>query len=114
MPAHSYDNSFNGGNLRNALSRFQVITQESHRPTKDLDFLGFGSNDEAFLREEFSEIIKVPIDDGLIFNDISSSILQKGGKYQGVRLDIKGEFADTPVKGQVDIGFGSVIYRRCN
>lgn len=91
-------------------SAFQAITQKPHRPTKDVDFLGFGNNNEKFLREEFSEIIKVPVDDGIVFDDISSSILQKGGKYQGVRLDLKGKFADAPIKGQVDIGFGSVIY----
>jgi hypothetical protein len=90
-------------------SVFQILAGKAHRPTKDIDFLGFGTNNPQQLQEEFNEIIKIPLNDGLRFNDISTSILQAGQKYEGVRLDIKGNLEDVPIKGQIDIGFGSVI-----
>jgi hypothetical protein len=101
--------NFNQKYVIKGASVFQILTGKAHRPTEDIDFLGFGTNNPQQLQEEFNEIIKIPLNDGLRFSDISTSILQAGQKYEGVRLDIKGNLEDVPIKGQIDIGFGSVI-----
>lgn len=53
-------------------SVFQILAGTAHRTTKDIDFLGYGSSDEASLAKEFGEIIDIRIDDGLEFNAIAT------------------------------------------
>ena len=90
-------------------SVFQILNGSPHRPTADIDLLGFGSNNEADLKALFTEICSLNLDDGLVFSDIATDILQKGAKYQGVRLLISGNLDTIPFKTQVDISFNHVI-----
>ena len=80
-----------------------------HRPTADIDLLGFGSNKPEDLKKVFTDICNIKVNDGLEFTEISTDVLQKGTTYQGVRLLVKGSLEDVPFKTQVDIGFGHKI-----
>ena len=49
---------------------FHVWNMKLHRPTRDLDLLGFGPNDPETLRSVMLEIMRVPCeDDGLAFDE---------------------------------------------
>ena len=62
---------------------FWVWNQNFHRPTKDMDLLGFGSDDIAVLKEKFSNIIQIQSDDGLVFDrdKLQSSPIKEDAKY---------------------------------
>ena len=90
-------------------SVFQVFDGKPHRPTADIDLLGYGTNEPQKLKALFTEICSLSLSDGLNFTQISTDILQKGQKYQGVRLKIRGELENIPVTSQIDIGYGHII-----
>lgn len=51
---------------------FELWTEETHRPTRDADFLSIGSSDPRRLEAIFKEICVLPVaDDGLIFDPSS-------------------------------------------
>ena len=93
-------------------SVFQVWLGNPHRTTKDVDLLGFGSNDPEELKQTFSQILQQSYDDGIEFSEIESSVLQAGHKYEGIRLDVKGRLDTARLKLQVDIGYGHVVTPR--
>lgn len=45
---------------------FTVWFEVSHRPTKDLDLLGYGANDIAELEKTFISLCEVESEDGII------------------------------------------------
>ncbi len=90
-------------------SVFQVLEGRPHRPTADIDLLGFGTNEPQKLEETFTEICRLPLADGLNFQEISTEIVQKGQKYQGVRLKIRGTLDNIPFTSQIDVGYGHTI-----
>ena len=90
-------------------SVFQVLLGQPHRPTADIDLLGFGTNEPKKLKAVFTEICRIPTSDGLNFTEISTDLLQKGKKYQGVRLKIRGNLDNISFTTQVDVGYGHII-----
>ena len=69
-----YSNNF----ILKGASVFQIIQGSPHRPTADIDLLGYGSNKEEDLKSLFADICSIDLNDGLNFTDISTDILQKG------------------------------------
>lgn len=90
-------------------SVFQVLLGQPHRPTADIDLLGFGTNEPEKLKAIFTEICRIPTQDGLNFTEISTDLLQKGKKYQGVRLKIGGNLNSISFTTQVDVGYGHIV-----
>lgn len=83
-----------------------------HRATRDADLLGTGSPDLSRLRQIFSDILRVPVeDDGLEFDPASLRVeqIKPDDEYQGVRVELKGAIDNARVHVQVDVGFGDVI-----
>ena len=64
---------------------FSVWTGDLHRPTKDIDLLGFGSNDIDVLVNDFKIICATEADDGLIFDieSIQGVRIKEDSLYQG-------------------------------
>jgi hypothetical protein len=94
-------------------SLLYAFENELTRPTKDVDLLGQNiSQDEAFLKLIFQEIILIEDDDAVWFdsNSIKTEIIKEEEKYEGVRLFIDGGFDSIKNRIQVDIGFGDVIF----
>jgi len=82
------------------------------RPTKDIDFLGMGiNNDFVNLKAIFRDICNIECDDGLIFDpeSIETSIIKEGADYEGTRLKLLGRLGSIRIKMTVDIGFGDTI-----
>ncbi|HAT7829557.1 TPA: nucleotidyl transferase AbiEii/AbiGii toxin family protein, partial [Legionella pneumophila] len=82
-----------------------------HRPTKDIDLLGFGDNDLAYIKQTFSKICRISADDGISFlsESVTADTIKKDGGYTGARVELFGELAKAKIKIQIDIGYGDAV-----
>lgn len=82
-----------------------------HRPTRDVDLLGFGPSDQVSITQTFKEIASRRVEDGISFDPESVTVeeIRKGAGYAGARVLITAELAGARVKTQIDIGFGDVV-----
>jgi predicted nucleotidyltransferase component of viral defense system len=92
---------------------FTLWTGHTHRPTKDLDLLGWGSSStidqaEATIRA----ICEIQNDDGIVFENesIEGNRIKEQDEYDGVRVKFLAELAKARIPMQIDIGFGDAIY----
>jgi hypothetical protein len=108
LASSAYRNQFT---LKGALL-FLIWGGDMHRATRDADLLGSGSPDLPRLREIFTNILAVEVDDdGLRFDPASLRVeqIKPDDEYQGVRIEVKGTIDNARVHVQVDVGFGDVI-----
>jgi predicted nucleotidyltransferase component of viral defense system len=78
------------------------------RPTKDIDFRGYVTNNLEHLRQIFQEVLEIPApEDGVYFDPDSVSIeeTQIDADYQGVRVKLVARLARSRIPIQIDIGF---------
>jgi len=82
-----------------------------HRPTRDVDLLGFGSSDFASIAQAFREIVSVTADDGIVFDAASVRVeeIRKNAGYAGARVIVSAELARARCKTQIDVGFGDAV-----
>jgi predicted nucleotidyltransferase component of viral defense system len=82
-----------------------------HRPTRDVDLLGFGASDLESITRTFKDIASVTVEDGIRFDpaSVSAQEIRKEAGYAGVRIFIVAELAGARLKTQVDIGFGDAV-----
>ncbi|OGB29194.1 MAG: hypothetical protein A3F78_01040 [Burkholderiales bacterium RIFCSPLOWO2_12_FULL_61_40] len=82
-----------------------------HRPTRDVDLLGFGPSDLASIAQAFREIVSVTADDGMVFDAASVSVeeIRKSAGYAGARVVVTAELARARCKTQIDVGFGDAV-----
>jgi len=90
---------------------FLIWTGDLHRPTKDIDLLGFGKNDVDVLEKEFKAICAVEADDGLVFDieSLNGAQIKEDALYQGVRIVGHALLDSAKIAFQVDIGFGDAV-----
>jgi predicted nucleotidyltransferase component of viral defense system len=85
---------------------------QSHRPTRDLDLLGFGESSEEALTKIFEGICRVEVErDGLAFDPSSIAIEEIRGdqEYSGRRVKLIAKLGSARIRIQVDVGFGDVV-----
>lgn len=82
-----------------------------HRPTRDIDLLGFGTSELENILLTFSEIAAIPVADGIVFDsgNILVTEIRKDAGYFGARVIINAEIANARCKTQIDIGFGDAV-----
>lgn len=82
-----------------------------HRPTRDVDLLGFGPSDLASVVQTFREIAAVEGADGLVFDpaSVSAQEIRNEANYPGARVHVGGVLAGAQLRTQVDIGFGDAV-----
>lgn len=82
-----------------------------HRPTRDVDLLGFGPSDLQAITQTFQDIAAVAVADGITFDpaSVSAEDIRKEAGYAGARVFIAGELAGARLRTQVDIGFGDAV-----
>ncbi len=104
----AYKTSF----LLKGAALFAVWTGEPHRPTKDMDLLGFGANDIPTLENIFREICEIDGGgDGLEF--AKDSI--KGAEIEPIKIirafgsRCARLFDGARIPLQIDIGFGDAV-----
>lgn len=91
---------------------FATWTGRPHRPTKDLDLLGFGDASAEQLRNIFSQICQTKVEpDGLEFNSDTIQIteIREEVEYPGQRIRIESKLGNARIKIQIDVGFGDSI-----
>ncbi len=90
---------------------FWVWNDAFHRPTRDVDLLGFGENDVETLVKTFQNICSLDVEDGLLFDtkQIQGMEIKEDAMYQGVRVTGFAELAKARIPFQIDIGFGDVV-----
>ena len=82
-----------------------------HRPTRDVDLLGFGPSDLQSITQAFREIVSVVAEDGIVFDAASVRVeeIRKNAGYAGARVIVSAELARARCKTQIDVGFGDAV-----
>lgn len=90
---------------------FSLWYDQPHRPTRDVDLLGFGADDIDSAVSAFREICGITAEDGIEFNpaSVKGAEIRKEAGYGGVRIDIAATLDGARMALQVDIGFGDAV-----
>jgi hypothetical protein len=83
-----------------------------YRPTRDLDFTGYGDSDAAAVVATFKQVCAVPApDDGLVFDPtkITTEPIRDQAEYDGLRVRLRAMLGSARIEMRVDIGFGDAI-----
>lgn len=93
---------------------FNVWFNEPHRPTKDLDLLGFGASDIATLENTMREICRIDGADGLVLlaDSVKGALIREEEVYGGIRLTLTAMLEKARISVQVDVGFGDAVTPR--
>lgn len=89
-----------------------AIWGTAYRPTRDVDFTGYGSSDPEDVIGAFREICDTPDDvDQLVFDTetITAEPIRDGSEYDGLRIRIRARLGESDIPIQVDVGFGNAI-----
>jgi predicted nucleotidyltransferase component of viral defense system len=91
---------------------FRVWSGSLHRPTKDVDLLGFGEPTPASVASTIREIIGTVVeDDGITFDapSVRAEEIRENDDYGGIRATFTAKLDTAIIPLQVDIGFGDAI-----
>ena len=94
---------------------FALWTGELHRPTRDLDLLGFGeSSRRASPRPSDRSARWRSADDGLVFtaDTVAVEPIREDQEYGGQRVKLEARLGQARIDLQVDVGFGDAITPR--
>ncbi len=107
LSVSEYKNRF----LLKGAALFSLWFDAPHRPTKDLDLLGFGPNDILTLEHTIRSICKVKTEDGLEFlaDTVSGEHIREEEIYHGVRIKFAAKLGQARIPLQVDVGFGDAV-----
>ena len=88
-----------------------VWLDDPHRPTRDLDLLGFGDPDPEAMLAAFREICAIKADDAVAFDveGLSVDRIRDEQVYGGLRLKATATVDGARVRVVIDIGFGDAI-----
>lgn len=87
---------------------FQVWSGASHRPTRDIDFLGYGDSSANRFTKIFLNLAELDVaDDGIKFDadSIQVQTMKEEEEYQGIRVKLNAFLESARIPVQVDIGF---------
>ena len=91
---------------------FAVWGGEPHRPTRDIDLLGFGPSELPLLEKIFRNICQENVEpDGVEFlpDTLRAIEIREDQEYQGVRVQFEARLENAMIPIQVDIGFGDAV-----
>ncbi|MBT3321347.1 MAG: nucleotidyl transferase AbiEii/AbiGii toxin family protein [Anaerolineae bacterium] len=83
------------------------------RSTRDIDLLGFTSNEIENIIKIAQEICEVQVaPDGIYFDTetIKGALIKEDADYEGVRLQFLGYLGKARIKMQIDIGFSDKVF----
>jgi predicted nucleotidyltransferase component of viral defense system len=81
---------------------------DPHRPTRDLDLLGFGESDPQLTRGFFKEICEIQGDDGATFDTDTLEVdtVRDDSGYNGLRLKCYATIDGARIRIVIDVGYG--------
>jgi predicted nucleotidyltransferase component of viral defense system len=90
---------------------FRHWLDQSHRPTRDADFLGFGTPDPGRIATVVQALCEADVDDGLIFDlsRMSVDAIRETARYDGLRVQLRAWLGTATCVIQWDVGFGDAI-----
>lgn len=90
---------------------FALWFDQPHRPTRDADFLGFGSPDPARLAAIARDLCTIASDDALQFDTASITVeaIREAASYEGLRLRLHAHLGHARCHVQWDVGFGDAV-----
>lgn len=90
---------------------FDLWFEEPHRPTQDVDFLGFGPDDLPRIAAMFRDICAIAVEDGITFDPASvrASEIRLDANYSGIRVNLMGMLGNARCPVQADVGFGDAV-----
>jgi predicted nucleotidyltransferase component of viral defense system len=94
---------------------FYVWEGGLRRPTRDVDFLGFGDESPQALADVFSSLCVADVTpDGLTFHaaSVRAEAIRATQEYGGVRVSLSATLAGARIPLSIDIGFGDVVTPR--
>ncbi|NHZ84268.1 MAG: nucleotidyl transferase AbiEii/AbiGii toxin family protein [Planctomycetia bacterium] len=90
----------------------RIWSGKEYRPTRDIDFLGYGEYSEEELIEIFRNICSIDVEsDGLNFDLDSITIenIRADNEYAGNRIKINSTIENTRIRIQIDLAYGDAI-----
>ena len=99
---------------RFALKGAMLVTtwfEDPHRPTRDLDLLGFGEPSPDAMLAVWKEVFAIETEDGVTFDGEGLRVrpIREELEYGGVRLQTTATLARAKIYVTVDVGFGDAI-----
>lgn len=99
---------------RFALKGAMLVTTwfpDPHRPTRDLDLLGFGDSSEESILGVFREVCGMSADDGITFETDMLRIerIREELEHGGMRLRTVANLSRARINVVVDVGFGDAV-----
>ncbi len=91
---------------------FALWAHKPHRPTRDLDLLGFGDPSAEALAQVIRDLCRIEVTpDGLIFDEQSILVeeIRVEHEYNGQRIRLVAHLENARIPLQIDIGFGDAI-----
>jgi predicted nucleotidyltransferase component of viral defense system len=83
-----------------------------YRPTRDLDFTGYGNSEADDVTATFKNVCAVSVpDDGLVFDTatVTAAPIRDEAEYGGLRVRLRAMLGNARIEMQIDIGFGNAI-----
>lgn len=93
---------------------FDLWFDVPHRPTRDVDLLGFGSAALPLMESTFKEISAIAEDDGVTFDPdtVRATEIRKDANYAGLRVGLLGSIDGARCQLQIDIGWTAGVQRQ--
>lgn len=91
---------------------FAVWNKDTHRPTRDVDLLGFDADDADEIADIFRDVCGIEVEpDGLAFqaNTIQVEAIRETARYGGLRVKLQAKLANVRIPVQIDVGFGDAV-----
>jgi predicted nucleotidyltransferase component of viral defense system len=91
---------------------FQIWSGDSHRPTRDVDLLGYGDPSVDRFTSIFQSLAELDVaDDGIRFDASSIQVqtIKEEEEYEGIRVKLNAFIESARIPVQVDVGFGDAI-----
>jgi predicted nucleotidyltransferase component of viral defense system len=84
---------------------------DPHRPTRDLDLLGYGDSAPEPMLAIFREICAIALDDGIAFDieGLRVDLIREALEYGGLRLRTTAQLSGARIAVVIDIGFGDSV-----
>ena len=91
---------------------FAIWEGSPHRPTQDLDLLGFGDRSPDRIAAVFRDLCKISVeDDGIAFaaKTVRAEEIRTTDEYGGIRVRFTASLGGAIIRVQADVGFGDAI-----
>ncbi len=91
---------------------FRIWSNQSYRPTRDLDLLANSMNPNIPLESLFEFVCNQSVeDDGITFDSktLRSELIKEGQTYEGIRIHIECSLGQARISLQIDVSHGDAV-----